>query len=83
MDETDDRRRLSFGAVAEADDRARPSYPPALVGDVLEFVGLDPGSGDRVLEVGAGTGKATVVFAERGANVVALEPSAEMAAGRK
>jgi SAM-dependent methyltransferase len=78
----DDRRRLSFGGVAELYDRARPSYPDALVDDVLEFAGVrsGSGSGDRVLEVGAGTGKATLQFAERGLSVVALEPSAEMAA---
>jgi SAM-dependent methyltransferase len=33
-----------------------------------------------VLDVGAGTGKATVAFAARGLEVVALEPTAEMAA---
>jgi SAM-dependent methyltransferase len=73
----DDARRLSFGGVAELYDRARPSYPPALVDDVLEYAGA--GESDRVLEVGAGTGKATVLFAERGLHVVAIEPSAEMA----
>ena len=61
----DDRRRLSFGGVAELYDRSRPSYPPALVDAVLEFAGA--GEGDRALEVGAGTGKATVLFLERGA----------------
>jgi SAM-dependent methyltransferase len=74
----DDRRRLSFGGVAELYDRSRPSYPSALVDGVLEFAGA--GVGDRALEVGAGTGKATVLFAERGLEVVAIEPSAEMAA---
>ncbi len=74
----DDRRRLSFGGVAELYDRSRPSYPPALVDAVLEFAGA--GEGDRALEVGAGTGKATVLFLERGLQVVAIEPSAEMAA---
>src|SRR5271170_4393101 len=73
----DDRRRLSFGGVAELYDRSRPSYPPALVDAVLEFAGA--GEGDRALEVGAGTGKATVLFAERGLHVVAIEPSADMA----
>jgi len=76
----DERRRLSFGGVAELYDRSRPSYPPALVDDVLEFAGVGPGEADRALEVGAGTGKATVLFADRGVSVVALEPSAEMAA---
>jgi SAM-dependent methyltransferase len=33
-----------------------------------------------VLEIGAGTGKATMLFAARGMRVVAVEPSAEMAA---
>ena len=33
-----------------------------------------------MLEVGAGTGKATVLFAERGIPVVAIEPNAKMAA---
>jgi SAM-dependent methyltransferase len=74
----DDKRRLSFGGVAELYDRSRPSYPRALVDDVLEFAGAGPG--DRALEVGAGTGKATALFAQRGLRVVALEPSAEMAA---
>ena len=38
-------------------------------------------AGDRpVLEVDAGTGKATLMFAERGVPVTAVEPSAEMAA---
>jgi hypothetical protein len=54
-------RRLAFGSVAELYDRSRPSYPPALVDDVLGLVGVAP----RVLEVGAGTGKATVLFAAR------------------
>ena len=67
-------RRLSFGEVAELYDRARPSYPDALVEDLIELA-----RADTALEVGAGTGKATVLFAERGVSVLALEPSAEMA----
>ncbi len=70
-----EQRRLAFGRVAELYDRARPSYPPALVDDVLASV---PSS--EALEVGAGTGKATVLFAARGMRVRALEPSAQMAA---
>ena len=73
----DEARRLAFGTVAEQYDRARPSYPEALVDDVLSFA---PGAPVRALEVGAGTGKATVLFAARGVSIVALEPSAEMAA---
>ena len=71
-------RRLSFGGVAALYDRFRPSYPEALVDDTLAFAGVRRGA--RVLEIGAGTGKATALFAARGARVLALEPSAEMAA---
>lgn len=71
-------RRLAFGRVAELYDRARPSYPQELVDDVLTFARAGPG--DRALEVGAGTGKATTLFAARGLEILALEPSAEMAA---
>ncbi len=71
-------RRLSFGGVAPLYDRARPSYPPGLIDDVIALapIAADP----RALEVGAGTGKATVLFAERGVAVHALEPLPEMAA---
>jgi SAM-dependent methyltransferase len=71
-------RRLSFGEVANLYDRARPTYPDALVDDVIALAPLD-GSGGA-LEVGAGTGKATVLFAARGVAIHALEPIAEMAA---
>jgi trans-aconitate methyltransferase len=73
-----DEQRLAFGLVAELYDRARPSYPATAVDDVIAHGRLS--AGDRVLEVGAGTGKATVLLAQRGLQVLALEPSASMAA---
>jgi SAM-dependent methyltransferase len=70
-------QRLVFGEVAEDYARERPSYPDALLDDVAAL-------GRRALEVGAGTGKATAGLLERGVEVTALEPSAEMAAvGRR
>ncbi len=71
-------RRLVFGEVAEQYDRARPGYPDALVDDVLAFAAHR--DGERVFDIGAGTGKAAVAFAARGAAVVALEPDPAMAA---
>jgi SAM-dependent methyltransferase len=71
-------QRLVFGEVAEQYDRHRPAYPDAVVDDLVERAGLRAGS--LVLEVGAGTGKATSMFAARGIRVLAIEPSAEMAA---
>jgi len=69
-------RRLSFGGVAALYDEARPSYPPALVEDVIAFAAVSPP--DRLLE--AGTGKATMLFAAKGFGVLGIEPSSEMAA---
>jgi SAM-dependent methyltransferase len=66
--------RLVFGQVAERYERVRPSYPNALVDEVIALAGEG-----RALEVGAGTGKATLMFAQRGVAVHAVEPSAEMA----
>jgi SAM-dependent methyltransferase len=71
-------RRLTFGEVAELYEQVRPSYPQALVEEVVAYAELRPG--DRILEVGAGTGKATRLFGGRGQEIVALEPSAGMAA---
>jgi SAM-dependent methyltransferase len=71
-------QRLVFGEIAELYDRHRPAYPEAVVDDLVELAGLEAGS--PVLEIGAGTGKATSMFAARGLRVLAVEPSAEMAA---
>jgi SAM-dependent methyltransferase len=71
-------QRLVFGEVAELYDRHRPAYPDAVIDDLVELAGLSGGS--TVLEIGAGTGKATSMFAARGLDVVAVEPSDEMAA---
>ncbi|GAA2262587.1 hypothetical protein GCM10010232_62840 [Streptomyces amakusaensis] len=66
-----------FGEVAEVYDAARPGYSDELVGEVLAYAGL---GGRGAVEVGAGTGKATVAFAERGVPLVCVEPDPRMAA---
>jgi len=70
----DEARRTSFDARAGLYDAVRPSYPDALADDVMARAGR------RVLEIGAGTGKATAVFARRGASILAIEPGPELAA---
>ncbi|HEY7176673.1 MAG TPA: class I SAM-dependent methyltransferase [Micromonosporaceae bacterium] len=73
-------RARVFGEVAGDYDRFRPSYPPELVDDTLRYAGIDRKSSRRaVLDVGAGTGKATIAFAERGMAVTAVEPDVAMA----
>ena len=71
-------RRTTFDAVAERYDSRRPHYPPAVFQAIEDFAGLGPGS--RVLEVGCGTGHATVELARRGYDVLAVELGANMAA---
>jgi SAM-dependent methyltransferase len=71
---TDRARAESFGSVAEQYDRYRPSYPGALIDDL---VALRPGS---ILDVGCGTGKAAVLLAARGLSVLGVEIDARMAA---
>jgi trans-aconitate methyltransferase len=70
-------QRLVFGEVAEQYDRARPGYPPTLVDQILEYGSL--AEGDAALEVGCGTGKATIAIAARGLRVQAVEPDPAMA----
>ncbi len=65
-----------FGEIAEQYDEYRPSYPDALFDTIVDFGRLR--AGDRALEIGAGTGKATTGFLTRGLRVHALEPSPGM-----
>jgi SAM-dependent methyltransferase len=75
MDDVD--RALSFGSAAVDYHRYRPGYPGALVDLVLDHA---TGPVGRAVEVGAGTGKATAVFAARVPAIVAVEPDPEMRA---
>jgi SAM-dependent methyltransferase len=63
--------RAGFDADAQAYDRTRPVGPDALFDDLVRVAGLGPG--DRVVEIGCGTGQATVPLAERGLAVTAVE----------
>ncbi|TDD02396.1 class I SAM-dependent methyltransferase [Nonomuraea deserti] len=65
-----------FGEVADEYDRIRPAYSDALVDDVLAYARLD---GAPAVEAGAGTGKATAMFAARGIDLTAVEPDPAMA----
>jgi SAM-dependent methyltransferase len=70
--ESGQRRSLSFGSQAAAYERGRPSYPPEAIDWLL------PRGARDVLDLGAGTGKLTTRLAERGLDVIAVDPLAEM-----
>ena len=63
--------RVTFDRAAELYDRARPVAPPEVFDDLVSLCGLEPGS--RLLEIGCGTGQATLPLAERGFAVTAIE----------
>ena len=75
---TDPRRErsLSFGSQAAAYERGRPSYPPEAVDWLL--APTDTWVARDVLDLGAGTGKLTTRLVERGLQVIAVDPIAEM-----
>ena len=78
----DDARRLargrSFDEIAELYDRARRAYPEQLFDDLFALAGIEP-SCANVLEIGCGTGQATLPLARRGCNLVCVEMGANLA----
>jgi SAM-dependent methyltransferase len=67
-------RRLTFGAHADAYERARPAWPE----EAARW--LVPEDAELVVELGAGTGKLTRAVAALGVRVVAVEPDPRMLA---
>ena len=67
-----------FDEIAAGYDRRRPAYPGELIDQACRVAGI--GSGDRVLEVGCGSGQLTRSLAGRGLRVTALEPGASLIA---
>jgi SAM-dependent methyltransferase len=70
-------RRFTFDEAATLYDRVRPSYPEALFDDLFSLSRVS--TQDRVLEIGCGTGQATLPLARRGFRVLCLEPGAALA----
>jgi len=67
----------SFDVFAETYHSVRPGYPAQLYTDIQEQCGL--GSASRLLEIGAGSGIATVELAKFGSRIVAIEPGKYLA----
>lgn len=65
------KRHSVFDEVADLYGRARPSYPDALVDDLVALSGIPDGG--RILEIGCGTGQMTLPLARRGYRVDAIE----------
>jgi SAM-dependent methyltransferase len=65
-----------FDTVATQYDRRRPTYPGELIDRAMDAAGLT--AGDRVLEIGCGTGQLTRDLVARGLHVTAVEPGANL-----
>ena len=77
-DEERERLRETFNGVAGSYHGVRPGYPRELFDDLVAIARLLPG--DHLLEVGCGTGKATLPLARRGFRITAIEPGQDLAA---
>ncbi|HUA07616.1 MAG TPA: class I SAM-dependent methyltransferase [Solirubrobacteraceae bacterium] len=78
VSDDDLRRRYAqvFDEVAEEYDRERRGYPDELIDAACVYGGLV--AGDRVVEVGSGTGLLTASLLARGLAVDAVDPGANM-----
>ena len=68
----------SFDVYADNYHSVRPGYPSALFGDIKEQCEIDEDS--HLMEIGAGSGIATVELAKLGCHIIAIEPGAHLAA---
>ncbi len=68
--------RTFFDEIVINYDKVRWGYPDELYMDINRYIG--PKSGKKALEIGAGTGKATVQFLNMGYDVTAVELGVHM-----
>ena len=78
MAEERNRLRTTFDGAALLYDEVRPGYPEALFDDVVLLSRIP--SGGRILEIGCGTGQATLSFARRGHRILCVELGENLAA---
>jgi SAM-dependent methyltransferase len=70
--------RTTFEQVPDLYDRARPGYPPQVFHDLAGFAQLPVRA--RIVEIGCGTGQATVPLAQRGYAITCVELGKQLAA---
>ena len=68
--------RVVFDEITENYDKTRWDYPPEIFSDIIKY--SSPGSVRNALEIGAGTGKATVQALDAGYGVLAVEMGENM-----
>lgn len=78
MDRHGDDAKTLFDPIGDLYDRVRPRYPDALFDDMLRESGVEADS--FILEIGCGTGIATLPVAARGHVLLGLEPGPNLVA---
>ncbi len=76
-----DRLRTTFDSAADLYQEARPEYPEEIFDELVALAGLR--LGDRLLEIGCATGKATTPLARRGFRITCIEIGPELAAAAR
>lgn len=76
-----ERLRQTFDRAADLYQRARPDYPDELIDQLVALSRLS--AGDRLLEVGCATGKATLPLARRGFRITCIELGSQLAAAAR
>ena len=80
MDDSErERRKYTFDEIPELYDQARPTYPEAAFDELSRVIGTEP-SQTHIVEIGAGTGKATLPLLSRGYQVTAVELGGSLSA---
>ena len=65
-----------FNQAADYYDRYRPSYPSEIIDMLTKETGIEAGS--RLIEIGAGSGKATELFVNRGYQILCIDPGEDL-----
>lgn len=73
--------RLKFNEVPSVYDKWRPTYVPELYTDINNYSGINPDS--YLLEVGIGTGQATLPFLHMNCHITAVELGDDLASYTK
>ena len=68
--------RGTFNTVAALYEEMRPGYPEELVEDILDLSEIE--ARGRILEIGCGTGQATIPFAARGYEMTCLDIGSDL-----
>lgn len=73
---------MMFDQAASYYDKFRPSYPQKIIDTLIRKTGMNLNS--KILEIGAGSGKATELFAPQGYNFLCIDPGEQLVeVGRK